>query len=81
MYLSAGAYFSLRVPNERSRFSYHSDPCKNDGDPEFLCDNGRCIYSELECDDRDSCGDGSDEREGEPTNCPPGNITNLFVYI
>lgn len=28
----------------------------------FLCDNGRCIYESWTCDERDDCGDNSDEQ-------------------
>lgn len=28
----------------------------------FLCDNGRCIYESWTCDERDDCGDNSDEK-------------------
>ncbi|KAH6923408.1 hypothetical protein HPB50_001047 [Hyalomma asiaticum] len=31
-------------------------------DAQFLCDNGRCIDNRWRCDERDNCGDASDEK-------------------
>ncbi|XP_070382708.1 uncharacterized protein [Dermacentor albipictus] len=31
-------------------------------DAQFLCDNGRCIDARWRCDNRDNCGDASDEK-------------------
>jgi len=44
------------------------DPCVNES-AELMCDNGRCIFSVLECDGFDSCGDNTDESTTEPTFC------------
>lgn len=32
------------------------------GEDAFLCSNGRCLKANLRCNDRDDCGDNSDEQ-------------------
>lgn len=42
----------------------------------FRCDNGYCIYAGLMCNQKDDCGDGSDEKE---ENCEEHFLTMLYT--
>ena len=37
----------------------HVDGCSSG---EFKCDNGKCVTSSYQCDNKDDCGDNSDEQ-------------------
>lgn len=41
------------------KLTYKARPCKKD---EFACNNKKCIPMDLQCDQLDDCGDGSDEQ-------------------
>lgn len=41
------------------KLTYKARPCKKD---EFACSNKKCIPMDLQCDQLDDCGDGSDEQ-------------------
>ncbi|XP_060605544.1 low-density lipoprotein receptor-related protein 12-like, partial [Ruditapes philippinarum] len=46
---------------DENQFMCASDLCGSHNGT-FLCDNRRCIYESWTCDDRDDCGDNSDEQ-------------------
>ncbi|EDO28594.1 predicted protein, partial [Nematostella vectensis] len=41
----------------------------------FQCHNQRCIQSSWRCDDRDDCGDNSDEKNCTRMTCDPSQHT------
>ena len=41
---------------------------------EFTCNNGKCISEARKCDQKDDCGDGSDEQ-----GC--GNVLMIFYFV
>lgn len=45
--------------NSIGKLTYKARPCKKD---EFACSNKKCIPVDLQCDQLDDCGDGSDEQ-------------------
>ncbi|XP_070574880.1 low-density lipoprotein receptor class A domain-containing protein 2-like [Ptychodera flava] len=83
--LSSGQTITLRLYTDFTRTrrgfglvftSFHESrlrPCN--GTTDYICNNGRCIDSSLECDARDNCGDVTDE-----SGCP-GNWLTVWVII
>ena len=42
----------------------------------FLCDNGPCLLLSKRCNNRDDCGDNSDEQ-----GCPSGEYNCYSIYV